>query len=119
MAPKPPRYSPPRGAAPPVRTPRPRYQIMIVTGAFAAAIIAGSIYGAGLKTQQEFKEEKRRILEAPPEVRLRELEARRADLARQAAPIERKLETHRAEMRAAAAAAAEAKAGGGDDGRRP
>lgn len=32
-----------------------RFKRFIWTGAFAAVTVVGSIYGAGLKTQQEFK----------------------------------------------------------------
>ncbi|KAI0542705.1 hypothetical protein GGR58DRAFT_167759 [Xylaria digitata] len=64
---------------------------MIWTGAFAAVTIVGSIYGAGLKTQQEYSAEKKKILETPIEDRIRELEARRAQLVTQKRPLERKL----------------------------
>ncbi|KAF2970524.1 hypothetical protein GQX73_g3080 [Xylaria multiplex] len=65
---------------------------LIWTGAFAAVTIVGSIYGAGLKTQQEYSAEKKKILETPIEDRIRELEARRAQLVTQKRPLERKLE---------------------------
>ncbi|KAI2639428.1 hypothetical protein GGS21DRAFT_488373 [Xylaria nigripes] len=65
---------------------------MIWTGAFAAVTIVCSIYGAGLKAQQEYRAEKKKIIEAPPEERIRELEARRAKLMTQRRPLEQKLE---------------------------
>ncbi|OTA95423.1 hypothetical protein M434DRAFT_64359, partial [Hypoxylon sp. CO27-5] len=73
---------------------------IIWTGAFAAVTIVGAIYGAGLKTQQEYKEEKKRIIEASPEDRIRALEDRRAVLVRERAPLERKLGEVRARIKA-------------------
>ncbi|KAI1141028.1 hypothetical protein F5Y05DRAFT_296782 [Hypoxylon sp. FL0543] len=92
---------------------------VIWTGAFAAVTIVGAIYGAGLKTQQEYKQEKQKILETSPEERIRGLEERRAMLVRERAPLERKLEELRARIRAqeikdAAAAAAGDTAAAGD-----
>ncbi|KAI0487405.1 hypothetical protein F4859DRAFT_509972 [Xylaria cf. heliscus] len=65
---------------------------VIWTGAFAAITIVGAIYGAGLKTQQEYQTEKKQVLEAPVEDRIAILEARRAQLVAQRRPLERKLE---------------------------
>ncbi|KAI0975765.1 hypothetical protein F4678DRAFT_281669 [Xylaria arbuscula] len=65
---------------------------LIWTGAFAAVTIVGSIYGAGLKTQQEFHAEKKQILETPIEERISALEAHRARLVTQKMPLERKRE---------------------------
>ncbi|KAI8957088.1 hypothetical protein F5Y11DRAFT_352916 [Daldinia sp. FL1419] len=73
---------------------------LIWTGAFAAVTIVGAIYGAGLKTQSEFKQEKRKIVEATPEDRIADLEARRAALVAQKMPFERKLVDLRARMKA-------------------
>ncbi|KAI8627068.1 hypothetical protein F5Y19DRAFT_187798 [Xylariaceae sp. FL1651] len=70
----------------------PTVKRMIWTGAFAAVTIVGAIYGAGLKTQQEYKAEKKQILETPPEERILALEARRAALVNQKRPLEQKLE---------------------------
>ncbi|KAI1417182.1 hypothetical protein F5Y13DRAFT_81624 [Hypoxylon sp. FL1857] len=91
---------------------------MIWTGAFAAVTIVGAIYGAGLKTQQEFKEEKKKIIEASPEDRIQGLEDRRAMLLRERAPLERKLDELRARMRAQEIkdAAAAGNGGAGTDG---
>ncbi|KAI0548449.1 hypothetical protein F4679DRAFT_317282 [Xylaria curta] len=90
-------YRPPRqinrGAAPPsVRGSWTTPKRMIWTGAFAAVTIVGTIYGAGLKTQQEYRTEKKQVLEAPVEERIRTLEARRAQLVSQRRPLEKKLE---------------------------
>ncbi|KAI1131050.1 hypothetical protein F5Y10DRAFT_262613 [Nemania abortiva] len=65
---------------------------LVWTGAFAAVTIVGSIYGAGLKTQQEYRAEKRQILETPIEERIQTLEARRAQLMSQKRPLEQKLD---------------------------
>ncbi|KAI0868884.1 hypothetical protein GGS24DRAFT_190656 [Hypoxylon argillaceum] len=62
---------------------------MIWTGAFAAVTIVGAIYGAGLKTQQEYHA---KILETPVEERIQVLEARRSHLMSQKRPLEQKLE---------------------------
>ncbi|RYC61845.1 hypothetical protein CHU98_g4340, partial [Xylaria longipes] len=65
---------------------------MIWTGAFAAVTAVGTIYGAGLKTRQEYQAEKKQVLEAPVEERISVLEARRARLVSQRRPLENKLE---------------------------
>ncbi|KAI0434812.1 hypothetical protein F5Y09DRAFT_189310 [Xylaria sp. FL1042] len=85
-----------RGAAPP-RTSGSRGawttpKRIIWTGAFAAVTVVGSIYGAGLKTQQDYRTEKQQILETPIEERIAALEARRAQLERQKRPLEQKRE---------------------------
>ncbi|KAI1813156.1 hypothetical protein GGS20DRAFT_496324 [Poronia punctata] len=64
---------------------------LIWTGAFAAVTIVGAIYGAGLKTQQEYKTEKKKFIETPPEERIRTLEERRAALVTTKRPLEKKL----------------------------
>ncbi|KAI1823652.1 hypothetical protein F4861DRAFT_509293 [Xylaria intraflava] len=82
-----------RGAPPstPTRSSWTQPKRLIWTGAFAAVTIVGAIYGAGLKTQQEYHAEKKKILETPPEERIRELEAHRATLVAQKRPLEKKL----------------------------
>ncbi|KAI1457365.1 hypothetical protein F4805DRAFT_457930 [Annulohypoxylon moriforme] len=96
---------PPPGQAPQPasqipRPPRFTFKAKVLTAAFAAVAIVGAIYGAGLKTQQEYKKEKRKIVEASAEDRIRDLEGRRATLVAQRRPIERKLDDLRARMRA-------------------
>ncbi|KAI1339257.1 hypothetical protein F5Y15DRAFT_83347 [Xylariaceae sp. FL0016] len=92
-----------RGAAP-TTLPKAAYPLdgrkittkrVIFTAAFAAVTVVGAIYGAGLKTQQEYKAEKKEIMAITPEDRIRGLEERRAALMRQKEPLERKLETLR------------------------
>ncbi|KNG50220.1 hypothetical protein DDE82_006426 [Stemphylium lycopersici] len=63
----------------------------IMTGAVAAITMTGTIYGAGLKGQQEVKQQKRQILEATPEERIAQLEVTRADLVLKRNEMERKL----------------------------
>ncbi|KAI1472319.1 uncharacterized protein F4812DRAFT_454132 [Daldinia caldariorum] len=83
----------------PVRgTPTPTLKRVIWTGAIAAVTIVGAIYGAGLKTRSEYQQEKRKVVEATPEERVRDLEARRAALVAQRRPFERKLADLRARM---------------------
>ncbi|EON98181.1 hypothetical protein UCRPA7_6298 [Phaeoacremonium minimum UCRPA7] len=69
-----------------------RFKRFIWTGAFAAVTVVGSIYGAGLKTQQEFKAERRKIIEASPEEKIAMMEERRKRLLMQRRPFEKKLE---------------------------
>ncbi|KAI1187838.1 hypothetical protein F5B17DRAFT_398236 [Nemania serpens] len=94
-------YRPPRpiqrGAAPSVSRDAVRAswatpKRLIWTGAFAAVAIVGSIYGVGLKTQEEFKAERKQILETPVEERILSLEAHRAQLVNLRRPLELKRE---------------------------
>ncbi|KAI0384545.1 hypothetical protein F5Y04DRAFT_277919 [Hypomontagnella monticulosa] len=110
-----------RGAAPPPKIPSSSAggispKRLVWTGAFAAVTIVGAIYGAGLKTQQEFHSEKQKIIESTPEDRIRDLEARRAALVTQKMPLERKLRDLRVRMEKDAAAAAAATATREGDG---
>ncbi|RYP16665.1 hypothetical protein DL765_004985 [Monosporascus sp. GIB2] len=75
-------------------------QGLIWTGAFAAVTIVGAIYGAGLKTKQEYKAEKKQIAEASIEERIAGLEQRRSALVSQRIPLENKLAEVRARMKA-------------------
>lgn len=79
---------------------------VIWTLAFAAVAAVSTIYGAGLKTQQEYHEEKRQILETPVEDRIRMLEAHKAQLAGQKRPLEKKLDELRLRVRTQEAEAA-------------
>ncbi|EUC31709.1 hypothetical protein COCVIDRAFT_23520 [Bipolaris victoriae FI3] len=63
----------------------------IMTGAVAAITITGTIYGAGLKGQQEIKQQKRQVLQATPEERIAQLEVTRADLVLKKNEMERKI----------------------------
>ncbi|KAI1181070.1 hypothetical protein F4777DRAFT_573144 [Nemania sp. FL0916] len=72
---------------------------LVYTLAFAAVTIVGSIYGAGLKMQQEYKAEKKHVLESPVEDRIRVLEIRRAHLVKERLPLEQKLEKAQARLR--------------------
>ncbi|KAF2464893.1 uncharacterized protein BDR25DRAFT_241340 [Lindgomyces ingoldianus] len=63
----------------------------IMTGAVAAITVTGTIYGAGLKTRQELKQEKRRVLEATPEERIAQLEVARSELVTKKNELERKM----------------------------
>ncbi|KAI0162223.1 hypothetical protein GGR57DRAFT_453442 [Xylariaceae sp. FL1272] len=89
-----PRPPPPQGSAkvPAISISGLTLKRVIWTGAFAAVTVVGAIYGAGLKSQQEFKAEKRQIIQESPEQRIRALEHRRAQLLMARLPLERKLE---------------------------
>ncbi|KAK4117646.1 hypothetical protein N656DRAFT_841276 [Canariomyces notabilis] len=100
----------------PKRDPPPKWKRILWTVCFAAVTITGTIYGAGLKTQQQWKAEKQRIQEASIDEKVSILEQRKADLLRQKGEIEAKLAMLRARMEATAAAAAAAGGGGDDDG---
>ncbi|CAO2651167.1 Nn.00g094640.m01.CDS01 [Neocucurbitaria sp. VM-36] len=63
----------------------------IMTGAVAAVTITGTIYGAGLKGDQEVKQKKKQILEATPEEMIAQLESARADLVLKKKEMERKI----------------------------
>ncbi|KAK9417467.1 hypothetical protein SUNI508_08827 [Seiridium unicorne] len=78
----------------------PNVKRIIWTTAFAAVTIVGAIYGAGLKTQHEFKAEKQQIIESTPEDRIRDLETRRTILMNSRIPLERKLQNLHARMKA-------------------
>ncbi|KXX77200.1 hypothetical protein MMYC01_206388 [Madurella mycetomatis] len=104
-------------SAPSKRGPPPKWKRMIWTAAFAAVTFTGTIYGAGLKTQREWKAEKQKIQEATADDKVAMLEQRRADLMRQKGEIEGKLAMVRARMEVAAAAAADGEDGEGDERR--
>ncbi|KAI5921745.1 hypothetical protein F4810DRAFT_676651 [Camillea tinctor] len=70
------------------------------TGAFAAIAVVGTVYGAGLRTQQEYQAEKKHIVELSIDDRIRDLEGRRAELAAQRWPLEHKIGEVRARIRA-------------------
>lgn len=76
----------------------PKYKRMVWTGAFAAVTFVGTIYGAGLKTRLEYKEEKKKLTEAPVDDRIDALETRRGQLLSQRMQIERKLTELRRKM---------------------
>ncbi|KAL2136808.1 hypothetical protein VTI74DRAFT_1022 [Chaetomium olivicolor] len=81
---------------------RPKWKLMFYTGLFAAVIFTGTIYGAGLKTRQEWKAEKQKIQEASVDEKVAILEQRRADLVRHKDEIEGKLVELRARIKARA-----------------
>jgi hypothetical protein len=61
------------------------------TGGITAVTITGTLYGAGLKTKREFKQEKRKLLEAPPEEQIVQLETARSELIAKKNELERKI----------------------------
>ncbi|KAH6855299.1 hypothetical protein B0I37DRAFT_411302 [Chaetomium sp. MPI-CAGE-AT-0009] len=83
---------------------------IILTLAFAAVTFTGTIYGAGLKTQQEWNAEKKKMQEASVDDKVAILERQKLDMLRQKVEIEDKL----AELRARMKENAEAEAGAGE-----
>ncbi|KAJ4369086.1 hypothetical protein N0V83_006169 [Neocucurbitaria cava] len=63
----------------------------IMTGAVAAITITGTIYGAGLKGDQEAKQKKQQLQKATPEEMIAQLEFARADLILKKNEMERKI----------------------------
>ncbi|KAK3996301.1 hypothetical protein QBC44DRAFT_318650 [Cladorrhinum sp. PSN332] len=91
---------------PPVLSSKPpKWKAMLWTGLFAACTITGTFYGAGLKTQQEWKAEKQKVQEATIDERVSMLESRRSELVRQKNEIDSKIAEIRKRIDAAAAAA--------------
>ncbi|EAQ90006.1 predicted protein [Chaetomium globosum CBS 148.51] len=64
---------------------------IILTVSFAAVIFTGTIYGAGLKTQQEWKAEKKKVQEASVDEKVAMLERQKLDMLRQKTEIESKV----------------------------
>ncbi|KAK0723699.1 hypothetical protein B0T21DRAFT_414077 [Apiosordaria backusii] len=78
--------------------PTPKWKRLIWTGAFAATTFTGAIYGAGLKTQQEWKEEKQKVQELTTEEKVAMLENSKGELWKQKVSLEQKLGEVRARM---------------------
>ncbi|KAK4161452.1 hypothetical protein QBC43DRAFT_97066 [Cladorrhinum sp. PSN259] len=92
--------------------PPPKWKAMLWTGLFAACTITGTFYGAGLKTQQEWKAEKEKVQEATIDERVSMLESRRFELVRQQNELLSKIEQVRGRIDATAAASVAATTGG-------
>jgi hypothetical protein len=80
-----------------------------MTGAVAAVTITGTIYGATLKSEQDVKKEKKRVLQATPEERIEQLEVARRDLVVKKTEMERKIATFHERRRAKQQAESEPK----------
>ncbi|KAL1600111.1 hypothetical protein SLS59_006185 [Nothophoma quercina] len=63
----------------------------IMTGAVAAITVTGTIYGAGLKSDQDVKRERRRYQQASPEEIISQLQIARDDLVVKKNELERKI----------------------------
>ncbi|KAJ8108687.1 hypothetical protein OPT61_g7998 [Boeremia exigua] len=63
----------------------------IMTGAVTAITVTGTLYGAGLKTDQEVKKERERFQQAGPEEFIPQLQLVRDDLVMKRKEIERKI----------------------------
>ncbi|EJT79844.1 hypothetical protein GGTG_04927 [Gaeumannomyces tritici R3-111a-1] len=77
---------------------RTKVKRLIWAGSFAAITIVGTIYGAGLKSQQEYKSEVKNYVHAGVEEQIAILERRKQALMSQKAPLEEKLEALRERM---------------------
>ncbi|KAL1311251.1 hypothetical protein AAFC00_001440 [Neodothiora populina] len=64
----------------------------VMTGSVAAITMTGAWYGAGLKTQHEFKQEVQARKEASAAERIAQLEVSRTELARKRIAIQKKLD---------------------------
>lgn len=62
-----------------------------MTGGITAVTVTGALYGAGLKTKQEYKQEKKKLLEATPEEKIAQLETTRTELLTKKSELERKI----------------------------
>ncbi|KAF2499229.1 hypothetical protein BU16DRAFT_603220 [Lophium mytilinum] len=63
----------------------------IMTGAVAGITATGALYGAGLKTKQEWKQEKQKVLDATPDEKIAQLEIARERLEGRRKEMERKI----------------------------
>ena len=77
---------------------RAKVKRFIWAGSFAAITIVGTIYGAGLKSQQEYKSEVKKYVHAGVEEQIAILERRKQALVSQKAPLEEKLAALRNRM---------------------
>ncbi|KAK3354491.1 hypothetical protein B0H65DRAFT_14892 [Neurospora tetraspora] len=81
------------------RPPFPKWKAAVWTLAFTAVTVTGTIYGAGLKTQKEWSEEKQKVQEATAQDKIEMLVNRRAQLFKTKIEIEQKLADVRERMR--------------------
>ncbi|KXL50394.1 hypothetical protein M433DRAFT_2097 [Acidomyces richmondensis BFW] len=68
------------------------FRIYILTASVAAITATGAWYGAGLKTRQEFRRDRRTILETSPAKRIEEMEAFKALLLQRKAELQAKID---------------------------
>ncbi|KAK5718213.1 hypothetical protein LTR17_015786 [Elasticomyces elasticus] len=64
----------------------------VITGAVAAITATGAWYGAGLKAQQEYKQEVKAVMEAPLADRIEQMEMTKARLLAQRAELQAKID---------------------------
>ncbi|KAF2268176.1 hypothetical protein CC78DRAFT_15726 [Lojkania enalia] len=63
----------------------------VMTAAITSITVSGAIYGAVLRSKQQFNQERKRLREASPEDMIAQLEAVRADLVMKKNELERKI----------------------------
>ncbi|KAK4222351.1 hypothetical protein QBC38DRAFT_490126 [Podospora fimiseda] len=88
---------------PAVSNPKFKFKALLYTAIFAACTITGTFYGAGLKTQQEWKTEKQKVQQATIDERIYMLESRKSELLKQKNELESKIGEIRKRIDAAAA----------------
>ncbi|KAM0280135.1 hypothetical protein ACHAQH_004207 [Verticillium albo-atrum] len=71
----------------------------VISICFAAVVFTGAIYGAGLKTQQEWTEKRGQFRESPLSDQISVLESQRRSLAEQRDALTRKLAAFEARVR--------------------
>ncbi|KAF2658446.1 hypothetical protein K491DRAFT_593143 [Lophiostoma macrostomum CBS 122681] len=63
----------------------------ILTGSITAIAATGAIYGAGLRSRQQYEEKRKKAVEATPEDMIAQLEVVRSELVGKKLEMERKL----------------------------
>ncbi|EME48415.1 hypothetical protein DOTSEDRAFT_18949 [Dothistroma septosporum NZE10] len=69
-----------------------RPRVYILTGAVAAITATGAWYGAGLKTRQEFKQERQSVMQASTADRIASMELAKTKLLRQRTEMQNKID---------------------------
>lgn len=99
--------STPRKAADPNSASRQNFRRVVLTGAVALITAVGAITGASLKSDKDASKQRQQVQEMPIAERIAMIDARRAELLRTKADLDRKLERLQARMSGDDAAAKE------------
>ncbi|PKS12094.1 hypothetical protein jhhlp_001391 [Lomentospora prolificans] len=102
----------------PVVTRQQKVRSAVWATGMAIIIIAGTWWGAGLRTNQDYEKEKKRILEAPVEEKIAVLEAQKKHLYSQQSLLQQKLDTFHAHVKEREEAAKRKAARDADESRR-
>jgi hypothetical protein len=98
-------------AADPNSTRRPKFRLYLLTGAVTLITVVGVITGSSLKADREAVTQRRKAQEVPVVQRIAMIDARRAELLRTKADLERKLDRLQARMRSDAVSKEEGQQG--------